>query len=55
MPRMSRPHLFFLLSMGWLAACGGPRNAAPGPMGRGLILRPGRVAPIQLATDESSV
>jgi gluconolactonase len=31
MPRMSRPHLFFLLSMGWLAACGGPRNAAPGP------------------------
>jgi S-DNA-T family DNA segregation ATPase FtsK/SpoIIIE len=29
-----------------------PRNAAPGPMGRGLILRPGRVAPIQLAVDD---
>src|SRR6266700_1632636 len=26
-----------------------PRNAAPGPLGRGLILRPGRMAPIQLA------
>ena len=29
-----------------------PRNAAPGPLGRGLILRPGRTAPIQLAIDE---
>jgi len=29
-----------------------PRNAAPGPLGRGLILRPGRMAPIQLAIDE---
>jgi S-DNA-T family DNA segregation ATPase FtsK/SpoIIIE len=29
-----------------------PRNAAPGPLGRGLILRPGRMAPIQLAIDD---
>ena len=29
-----------------------PRNAAPGTLGRGLILRPGRMAPIQLAIDE---
>ena len=32
-----------------------PRNAAPGPLGRGLIFRPGRVAPIQLAIDEGSI
>jgi DNA segregation ATPase FtsK/SpoIIIE, S-DNA-T family len=32
-----------------------PRNAAPGPMGRGLILRPGQVAPIQLAIDEGTL
>jgi len=31
-----------------------PRNAAPGPIGRGLILRPGRMAPIQLAIDEDT-
>jgi S-DNA-T family DNA segregation ATPase FtsK/SpoIIIE len=29
-----------------------PRNAAPGPIGRGLIFRPGRMTPIQLAIDE---
>jgi DNA segregation ATPase FtsK/SpoIIIE, S-DNA-T family len=32
-----------------------PRNAAPGPIGRGLVFRPGRVAPIQLAIDEGSI
>jgi S-DNA-T family DNA segregation ATPase FtsK/SpoIIIE len=31
-----------------------PRNAAPGPIGRGLIFRPGRMAPVQLAIEESS-
>jgi S-DNA-T family DNA segregation ATPase FtsK/SpoIIIE len=31
-----------------------PRNAAPGPLGRGLILRPGSVAPIQLAIDQDA-
>ena len=31
-----------------------PRNAAPGPLGRGLIFRSGRVDPIQLAIEESS-
>jgi len=29
-----------------------PRNAGPGPLGRGLLIRPGSVAPIQLATSE---
>ena len=32
-----------------------PRNAAPGPIGRGLIFRPGRMAPVQLAIEESSL
>ena len=31
-----------------------PRNAAPGPIGRGLIFRPGRMAPVQLAIEEST-
>jgi S-DNA-T family DNA segregation ATPase FtsK/SpoIIIE len=31
-----------------------PRNAMPGPLGRGLILRPGSVAPIQLAVDQDA-
>jgi S-DNA-T family DNA segregation ATPase FtsK/SpoIIIE len=31
-----------------------PRNAAPGPIGRGLIFRPGLMAPVQLAIEESS-
>jgi S-DNA-T family DNA segregation ATPase FtsK/SpoIIIE len=29
-----------------------PRNAGPGPVGRGLLFRAGRAAPIQLAVDE---
>jgi S-DNA-T family DNA segregation ATPase FtsK/SpoIIIE len=29
-----------------------PRNAGPGPLGRGLLIRPGAVAPIQLAITE---
>jgi DNA segregation ATPase FtsK/SpoIIIE, S-DNA-T family len=29
-----------------------PRNAGPGPLGRGLLFRPGRAEPIQLAVDE---
>jgi hypothetical protein len=29
-----------------------PRNAGPGPLGRGLLVRPGTIAPIQLATDD---
>jgi DNA segregation ATPase FtsK/SpoIIIE, S-DNA-T family len=32
-----------------------PRNAARGPIGRGLIFRPGRMAPIQLAIDEGTL
>jgi S-DNA-T family DNA segregation ATPase FtsK/SpoIIIE len=31
-----------------------PRNATPGGIGRGLLLRPGRAAPIQLAIDEET-
>lgn len=30
-----------------------PRNATPGAIGRGLIFRPGRAAPIQLAIDDA--
>jgi S-DNA-T family DNA segregation ATPase FtsK/SpoIIIE len=26
-----------------------PRNAGPGPLGRGLLVRPGTIAPVQLA------
>ena len=29
-----------------------PRNAGPGPLGRGLLVRPGTIAPIQLAIDD---
>jgi S-DNA-T family DNA segregation ATPase FtsK/SpoIIIE len=29
-----------------------PRNAGPGPLGRGLLIRPGAIAPIQLAISE---
>jgi S-DNA-T family DNA segregation ATPase FtsK/SpoIIIE len=29
-----------------------PRNAGPGPLGRGLLIRPGSVAPVQLAVSE---
>jgi S-DNA-T family DNA segregation ATPase FtsK/SpoIIIE len=29
-----------------------PRNAGPGPLGRGLLFRPGRAEPIQLAVDD---
>jgi S-DNA-T family DNA segregation ATPase FtsK/SpoIIIE len=29
-----------------------PRNAGPGPLGRGLLIRPGSAAPIQLALSE---
>ncbi|MDR0344119.1 MAG: cell division protein FtsK [Nocardiopsaceae bacterium] len=29
-----------------------PRNAGPGPLGRGLLIRPGRVLPVQLAVTE---
>ncbi len=29
-----------------------PRNAGPGPLGRGLLVRPGAVAPVQLAVCE---
>jgi DNA segregation ATPase FtsK/SpoIIIE, S-DNA-T family len=29
-----------------------PRNAGPGPLGRGLLVRPGTIAPIQLAVDD---
>jgi S-DNA-T family DNA segregation ATPase FtsK/SpoIIIE len=32
-----------------------PRNAGPGPLGRGLLFRPGRAEPIQLAVDEGAV
>ena len=32
-----------------------PRNAAPGPIGRGLIFRPGRMAPVQLAIEEGTL
>jgi S-DNA-T family DNA segregation ATPase FtsK/SpoIIIE len=32
-----------------------PRNAGPGPLGRGLLFRTGRAAPIQLAADESAI
>jgi S-DNA-T family DNA segregation ATPase FtsK/SpoIIIE len=30
-----------------------PRNAGPGPLGRGLLFRPGRAEPIQLAVDDA--
>jgi S-DNA-T family DNA segregation ATPase FtsK/SpoIIIE len=29
-----------------------PRNAGPGPLGRGLLVRPGTIAPVQLAIDD---
>jgi DNA segregation ATPase FtsK/SpoIIIE, S-DNA-T family len=29
-----------------------PRNAGPGPLGRGLLIRPGAIAPVQLAVCE---
>jgi DNA segregation ATPase FtsK/SpoIIIE, S-DNA-T family len=29
-----------------------PRNAGPGPLGRGLLVRPGTIAPIQLAIED---
>jgi S-DNA-T family DNA segregation ATPase FtsK/SpoIIIE len=32
-----------------------PRNAGPGPLGRGLLFRTGRAAPIQLAVDEGAI
>ena len=32
-----------------------PRNAGPGPLGRGLLVRPGRAEPIQLAIDEGTI
>ena len=32
-----------------------PRNAGPGPLGRGLPFRAGRAAPIQLAVDEGAI
>jgi S-DNA-T family DNA segregation ATPase FtsK/SpoIIIE len=32
-----------------------PRNAGPGPLGRGLMFRAGRAAPIQLAVDEGAI
>jgi S-DNA-T family DNA segregation ATPase FtsK/SpoIIIE len=32
-----------------------PRNAGPGPLGRGLLFRAGRAAPIQLAVDDSAI
>ena len=32
-----------------------PRNAGPGPLGRGLLFRAGRAAPIQLAVDEGAI
>jgi S-DNA-T family DNA segregation ATPase FtsK/SpoIIIE len=32
-----------------------PRNAGPGPLGRGLLFRPGRAEPIQLAVDEGAI
>src|SRR5689334_9496041 len=32
-----------------------PRNAGPGPLGRGLLFRSGRAAPIQLAIDEGTI
>jgi S-DNA-T family DNA segregation ATPase FtsK/SpoIIIE len=31
-----------------------PRNAGPGPLGRGLLFRAGRAAPIQLAVDDGA-
>ena len=32
-----------------------PRNAGPGPLGRGLMFRAGRAAPILLAVDEGAI
>ena len=32
-----------------------PRHAGPGPLGRGLLFRTGRAAPIQLAVDEGAI
>ena len=32
-----------------------PRNAGPGPLGRGLLFRPGRAEPIQLAVDDGAL
>jgi S-DNA-T family DNA segregation ATPase FtsK/SpoIIIE len=32
-----------------------PRNAGPGPLGRGLLFRTGRASPIQLAIDEGAI
>ena len=32
-----------------------PLNAGPGPLGRGLLFRAGRAAPIQLAVDEGAI
>jgi len=32
-----------------------PRNAGSGPLGRGLLFRPGRAEPIQLAVDEGGI
>jgi S-DNA-T family DNA segregation ATPase FtsK/SpoIIIE len=32
-----------------------PRNAGPGPLGRGLLFRPGRAEPIQLAVDDGTL
>ncbi|HEY3732539.1 MAG TPA: FtsK/SpoIIIE domain-containing protein, partial [Streptosporangiaceae bacterium] len=32
-----------------------PRNAGPGPLGRGLLFRSGRAAPIQLAVEENAI
>ena len=32
-----------------------PRNAGPGPLGRGLLFRTGRAAPIQLAVNEGAI
>ena len=32
-----------------------PQSAVPGPLGRGLLFRAGRAAPIQLAVDEGAI